>query len=346
MKKIKNANDLINSVRFISLTDNKRFTKDEVEILDYFITIMVKREYKASQYIPTLAEMVKWDMNNLIERFDYLKKYPNARTKEYFNTKYGSVEGKNRWDQYVEKQRISNTFEYKKERHNWTKEQFKEYNKGRAVTLQNCIKKHGEEKGKKVWDSYIKKQSYTNTLEYYKEKYGEKGHQEWVKYNQEKGKASSISWVMKKHGVSEKEALRILADRTPNYVSNIEKDFVIDLQEVMGREIKYTCLTNQFSIWNRYLDSIKFYDIVDTERKKIVEFYGDYWHCNPKIYEPDFCIKGGMPAKEVWKRDYLKVKSALDAGFEVMIVWEIDYMTDPTRTINRTIEWMDLPKKK
>lgn len=345
-KKIKNATDLVNSIRFKKITENKSFTNDEMQQLELFVQKMDELGYGVSVYLPVLSEMVKWDMENLVDRFLYLKKNPNARTKEYFYTKYAPNEGQKRWDQYVEKQRYSNTYEYKKEKYNWTEEQFDSYNRNRSITLKNCIKRHGQEKGTEIWNSYLEKQAYTNTLDYYVEKYGEDGRKKWINYNKEKGNSSSITWVMKKHGVSEKEAAKIIADRSPHYVSNIEREFVINLQKELGREVKYTCLTNQFSIWNRYLNSIKFYDIVDTSTMKIVEFYGDYWHCNPNFYKPDFCIKGGLLAKEVWKRDYLKLKSALDNSFDVMIIWETDYISKKEDAIKRAAEWISLPKKK
>lgn len=61
-----------------------------------------------------------------------------------------------------------------------------EYNKKRAVTLDNLVKRHGETIGKKKWESYKQKQAYTNSYEYKKKKYG------WTKeqfnhYNKSRG---------------------------------------------------------------------------------------------------------------------------------------------------------------
>ena len=49
-----------------------------------------------------------------------------------------------------------NTFEYKKEKFGWSPEDFKEFNKSRAVTKENLIKKHGEEKGLEIFNNYCK----------------------------------------------------------------------------------------------------------------------------------------------------------------------------------------------
>lgn len=81
----------------------------------------------------------------------------NARTLENFVAKYGEEEGKKRWDSYVNKCSVTNTFEYKQEKYGWTKEQFDEYNKSRAVTLALMIKRYGEEEGRMRYDEYCRK---------------------------------------------------------------------------------------------------------------------------------------------------------------------------------------------
>ena len=87
--------------------------------------------------------------------------------------KWGEKEGKKRWKSYCDKQAETNTFEYKQEKYGWSKEQFEEFNKSRAVTLELCIERHGEEAGRKMWDEYCERQRYTTSLEYMIEEYGE-----------------------------------------------------------------------------------------------------------------------------------------------------------------------------
>jgi hypothetical protein len=44
---------------------------------------------------------------------------------------------------------------------------------------------------------------------------------------------------------------------------------------------------------------------------KIIEYHGDYWHCNPEKYEETFVNKHSKyTAKEIWKRDEEKEKTA------------------------------------
>lgn len=66
-------------------------------------------------------------------------------------------------------------------------------------------------------------------------------------------------------------------------------------------------------------------DFVNHETMHIVEVHGDYWHCNPKIYEASFYhthIK--MTALEKWNYDSKRTLYLESKGFSVTIVWESD----------------------
>jgi G:T-mismatch repair DNA endonuclease (very short patch repair protein) len=59
------------------------------------------------------------------------------------------------------------------------------------------------------------------------------------------------------------------------------------------------------------------------EDNTVALFHGDYWHCNPKIYEADYYHNGRkMTAKEMWEYDANSVKAFEDAGYKVIVVWE------------------------
>ena len=61
--------------------------------------------------------------------------------------KWGIELGKQKWQEYRNKQSEKNKFEYKQNKFGWTKEQFDEFNKSRAVTLKNMINN--------IFDTYI-----------------------------------------------------------------------------------------------------------------------------------------------------------------------------------------------
>ena len=285
---------------------------------------------------------------------EYKEKYPGAETKsaefrksaavtlKNMINKYGVIEGKKKWDAYCEKQRFSNSFEYKRDKHGWTKEQFDEYNKSRAVTIENVIKRHGEEEGLKVWDRYIEAQRYTNTLEYFIEKYGDEGKNKWLNYNNLKGMASDPAYVSKKYNITFDEAVTKIGNYAQAFscVSESEKNFINYFEKNLGENIKYTFKTKQFCIWSHDIGSILFYDLCDSKIKKIIEFNGDFWHCNPKNYDANFVNPiSNITAKDCWERDQLKIKAANVRGFTVLTVWESDFISNSTKTIEDAIKW-------
>ena len=96
-----------------------------------------------------------------------------ANTQESMVKKYGDKEGNIKWKNYCEKQAFSNTFEYKREKHGMSREEFDEFNSSRSSTLDNFIKRHGEKDGSMRWKEYCDRQAYTNTKEYLGERYEE-----------------------------------------------------------------------------------------------------------------------------------------------------------------------------
>lgn len=69
----------------------------------------------------------------------------------------------------------------------------------------------------------------------------------------------------------------------------------------------------------------KFYpDVLIRKHNIIFEFYGDYWHANPKKYKAEDKIKD-KTAKEIWEHDRKREEALCKLGFKVIIVWESDY---------------------
>lgn len=69
-------------------------------------------------------------------------------------------------------------------------------------------------------------------------------------------------------------------------------------------------------------------DFINFNSKKIIEIYGDYWHCNPQIEK--YCKqdwihpKLKMTPKEKWQEDFERVKLLEEQGYQVIILWEAD----------------------
>lgn len=71
----------------------------------------------------------------------------------------------------------------------------------------------------------------------------------------------------------------------------------------------------------------------------LIEYNGDYWHCNPKKYKADyFNIKVNMTAKEIWDRDAAKEKLAIKYGYNFLTIWESDYRNNRGIIIKKIIQ--------
>jgi G:T-mismatch repair DNA endonuclease (very short patch repair protein) len=61
------------------------------------------------------------------------------------------------------------------------------------------------------------------------------------------------------------------------------------------------------------------------ERTAIIECFGDYWHCNPQLYAPDFYHRSlHINAEEKWHRDSKRRQLLEELGYVFHSVWEYD----------------------
>ena len=76
----------------------------------------------------------------------------------------------------------------------------------------------------------------------------------------------------------------------------------------------------------RYIEGYRV-DEVNEEKRIIIEFNGDYWHCNPDRYSADFVVWSGKTpytAAERWERDRQRKAKLESAGYRVIYIWESD----------------------
>ena len=67
-------------------------------------------------------------------------------------------------------------------------------------------------------------------------------------------------------------------------------------------------------------------DIILEKQKIIIEFYGDFWHFNPKYYShDDYNIKIKMNAQEMWDKDKKRLNRIHKLGYKTYIVWQDEY---------------------
>jgi hypothetical protein len=76
---------------------------------------------------------------------------------------------------------------------------------------------------------------------------------------------------------------------------------------------------------------------------KLIEFNGDYWHANPKKYKPDSIIRmryNNVRAEDIWKKDHLKYLLAIKSGYEIITIWESDFIKYPSLTLFNAIKFI------
>jgi hypothetical protein len=254
---------------------------------------------------------------------EYLEKYPLAlivapnlskktsMTLENMIELHGEINGKIKWEQYCLKQAETNSFEYKAEKYNISEDDFKKYNKSRAVTLENLIKKHGEDEGLKKWNDYCDRQKYTCSLEYFIEEYGEDEGLNRYTYWHEKRVCNGNG------GISDAE--EIVFDILDNYIGENVRQLVL----------KHDTIDKHYR-----------YDYANVEKRKIIEFNGTYWHCDPRKYVEDYIhTKTKLTAGQIWARDEDKINCAKRLGYDIMIIWEKDWNTNQEKIISDVVSW-------
>lgn len=69
-------------------------------------------------------------------------------------------------------------------------------------------------------------------------------------------------------------------------------------------------------------------DALDSITNTIYEFYGDYWHGNPKIYNSnDINKKNKISFGELYKQTINRENKLKDAGYNLTVIWELDWLT-------------------
>jgi len=69
-----------------------------------------------------------------------------------------------------------------------------------------------------------------------------------------------------------------------------------------------------------------FVDICLLDKKIIIECNGDYWHCNPVIYDASyFHSKIQKTASDIWEYDNQKKLFLQNMGYIVLVLWENDF---------------------
>jgi hypothetical protein len=297
------------------------------------------------------------DHAGLIKYEEYCNRKKN--NKQSFIRRYGSVDGVKRYKSFCEKNRgnkkISRFIEKYGEKEGELKFeelQYKEKNKG---TLDYKIKLHGDIKGREIYDRHVSalkhgasregfiakygeaigliklRQSKDNTsLRSFQKRYGDDAGA--IKYNEYITKntySRSLSGYIDVYG--EKVGVKMYEERQRRRRSPFSQISQELFKAIDDSKSSYYATKNREFVTSNGNGGSYFYDYVDVRTKKIIEFNGDIFHGNPKIYTKKdtpnpFDLQ--LTCEEMWYKDTIKNQFIESKGYRVFVVWEKDYRED------------------
>lgn len=242
--------------------------------------------------------------------------------------KWGHDEGLKRWDDYCKKQAETNTFEYKNKKYGMTKEEFDKFNRSRAVTYENLLNKYKDpNKAKEAYDNYINEQKRTKSLTYMIEKFGiDKANE----INSQK--ALTLKNFIRKYGDVDGEIkYKEYLSKHKNYYSKLSQICFNEIDHLILKKYNYKTYyaTKNREFGLKIGEQYVCLDYFIKDLNICIEFNGDYFHGNPKIFkETDYPnpYDKKTTAKEIWENDklrYTKLKEIY--GINTYVIWENDY---------------------
>jgi G:T-mismatch repair DNA endonuclease (very short patch repair protein) len=152
---------------------------------------------------------------------------------------------------------------------------------------------------------------------------------------------NKVKIICPKHGIFEQAPtnhLHIEKYGCPKCLGKISKKQLILYNDLQSSFLKENiCLEHLIKTTNKNY----YADICFKDKKLIVEYYGDYWHCNPEKYDPCyFHPHKKITAKQIWNDDKQRIKALKQAGYKVFIVWESNYQRNKnfvTNNINKLL---------
>lgn len=138
--------------------------------------------------------------------------------------------------------------------------------------------------------------------------------------------------VRKAPEIIEKMKTTKIENGTVTHISKSSQEFFWKVYNLLSEHIKpnvyFHELNKEFGKMGK--DQYYCYDFVITGNINIcIEYNGDYWHGNPKIYSAKDKLYSGLLAEDIWDRDKTKLNLIKSLGFNTYIIWESD-ITDQT----------------
>ena len=83
----------------------------------------------------------------------------------------------------------------------------------------------------------------------------------------------------------------------------------------LGYEVKRTYKVNEYVC-----------DIYVPEFNLIIEYNGDYWHCNPNKYDSNYIHPHKKKTSfQIWNEDKIRIDNIINYDYNLEVVWEFDF---------------------
>ena len=299
------------------------------------------KEFTKTTRYPTSQSWKIWrqrfetnNVKNLYARTKRLVKLPpRGITKYRLFLQYGKKLGLEKWGNYCNLQAYTNSREYKR----MNKEEFKNYNKSRAVTLELLIKRHGEELGTKKWDEYIQRQKYTKSKQRYIDEFGEEEGTKLFKEINNKKKNTLDNYIQKFGQIEGIKKFENYIKKLHNrYYSQEASELFYKLESLLNKEqCFFKPKTEELVLYDLDENRSFFYDFYNKEYRILIEYNGSLFHGNPKLYEardtPNPFDKT-LTSEKIWRRDSIKRDIALKKDYRLIVLWDT-YAKEHKQTI-------------
>jgi ribosomal protein S16 len=307
--------------------DNANEIVDNIRMSPNKINYWLSKGFNETDAKLKLSEHQKKCSNNI----DYNKRITNTNINYYLGKGYSLEESK---DMLSERQKTINLEKYVEkygdeigaELYNQKVENRKKYlkldNDNNNTNINYYINKgYSLEESKNI----LSERQKTINLEKYVEKYGDEIGTEL--YNQKVENRNSYFGCSKKgYSFISQE----LFDRI--------KDFYAD-----GNNLYYATNNKEYSIKKSTSNGYWLFDFTDLSNNKIIEFQGDIFHANPKIYKHDetphpFYLE--KKSSDIWREDQNKKNDAEKQNFKIHYVWYSEYLENKEKVFEDCIKFL------
>ena len=125
--------------------------------------------------------------------------------------------------------------------------------------------------------------------------------------------------------------------------SQISQELFNELYKHTNNEVYYGSLNREYTIYNDENKHVYAFDFTDLTNRKIIEFQGDIYHGNPKLFNENDKPSpwNNLTAKELWKKDDYKKQIAITNNFDVMQIWEYDFRNNKEEVIKKCLNFLN-----